>query len=48
MIVNNGNASSNDIIILAKKMQELVKKKFGIVPKPECILIGFKKYPLLI
>lgn len=47
MIVNQGNASSSDIILLARKMQELVLQNFGIVPQPECRLIGFKEYPLL-
>ena len=42
MIVNTGTATSTDIIILAKRMQALVKKEYGIVPKPECQLIGFK------
>jgi len=27
-------------------MQELVYEKFGIIPQPECQLIGFKEYPL--
>ena len=47
MIVNLGNAISSDIITLALEMQRLVKEKFGILPQPECQLIGFKKYPLL-
>jgi len=47
MIINTGHATSGDIIHLARDMQKLVQKKFGITPKPECQLIGFKKYPLL-
>lgn len=47
MLVNNGKASSSDIINLARKMQELVKENFGIIPQPECQLVGFKEYPLL-
>ena len=47
MIVNLGDATSNDIITLAYEMQKLVLDKFNIVPQPECQLIGFKKYPLL-
>ncbi len=47
MIVNLGNATSSDIIQLARTMQELVKNKFGITPQPECRLVGFKEYPLL-
>lgn len=46
MIVNLGNATSSDIITLAYQMQELVQKEFGILPQPECQLIGFKNYPL--
>lgn len=46
MIVNCGNASSNDIIQLARLMQERVYEEFGIIPQPECELIGFKQYPL--
>ena len=47
MIVNTGNATSNDIITLAQQMQKLVQEKFGILPQAECQLIGFKKYPLI-
>ena len=47
MIVNQGNATSDDIICLAKTMQEMVYREFGIIPQPECRLIGFKEYPLL-
>ncbi|MFC1842309.1 UDP-N-acetylmuramate dehydrogenase [Candidatus Dependentiae bacterium] len=47
MIVNTGNATSQDIINLAREMQQLVKKNFGIIPQPECQLIGFDTYPLL-
>ena len=47
MIVNRGTATSSDIIGLACKMQELVLDQFGILPQPECQLIGFKKNPLL-
>ena len=47
MLVNQGNATTADIINLAQNMQQLVHKNFGITPKPECQLIGFKKYPLL-
>ncbi len=47
MIVNQGNATSADIIALARAMQEMVHKHFSIIPQPECRLIGFKEYPLL-
>lgn len=47
MLVNKGNATSDDIITVARTMQSLVRKEFGITPQPECRLIGFKHYPLL-
>ncbi len=47
MLVNQGKATTTDIIEVAKEMQQLVHKNFGIIPEPECQLIGFKKYPLL-
>ncbi len=47
MIVNDGSATTADIIGVARKMQELVRKEFGIVPQPECRLVGFDEYPLL-
>lgn len=47
MIVNNGTATSLDIINLARTMQEMVKNQFDITPQPECRFVGFKEYPLL-
>jgi UDP-N-acetylmuramate dehydrogenase len=47
MIVNTGTATAQDIATLARTMQELVLERFGILPKPECQLIGFRPYPLL-
>lgn len=47
MIVNCGTATSTDIITLVRTMQELVQQNFGIIPQPECLLIGFTNYPLL-
>lgn len=47
MIVNRGKAKTADIVALARKMQELVFENFGILPQPECRLVGFKKHPLL-
>ncbi len=47
MIVNQGEATSEQIVALARKMQTLVQQEFGILPKPECQLIGFDDYPLL-
>lgn len=46
MLVNLGNATTQDLIDVARKMQELVFDHFGVLPKPECELIGFKEYPL--
>ncbi|HEV2601406.1 MAG TPA: UDP-N-acetylmuramate dehydrogenase [Candidatus Babeliales bacterium] len=46
MIVHNGTATSKDIIQLARAMQEKVYDAFGVMPQPECQLIGFKEYPL--
>jgi len=47
MLVNKGNATSADIVGLARQIQKQVKAQFGIVPQPECQLIGFGQYPLL-
>ena len=47
MLVNKENATSSDIVQLARILQEKVQKEFGIIPQPECIFLGFKKYPLL-
>lgn len=47
MLVNTGTATSNDIVILARTMQKLVQDQFGILPQPECQLVGFKENPLL-
>lgn len=46
MIVNVDNATSNDIIQLARHMQERVYEQFAIMPQPECRLVGFESYPL--
>lgn len=47
MLVNDGTATSSDLIAVAKTMQEMVLKEFGIIPQPECILVGFTENPLL-
>ncbi len=47
MIVNRGSATTNDIITLARTMQKLVYDEFGMIPQPECRLMGFNEYPLL-
>ncbi len=46
MLINLGAASSQDLIELARQMQQQVYQNFGIIPQPECLLIGFKAYPL--
>lgn len=45
MIETSEGATSDDVINLAVKMQQLVKEKFGLVPQPECQLIGFNTNP---
>ena len=47
MIVTNNNATSDDVIKLAQKIQELTIKNFGVLPQAECQFVGFKNYPLL-
>lgn len=47
MLVNRGNATTLDLVKLARIMQEMVLKEFGVTPRPECLLIGFEEYPLL-
>jgi UDP-N-acetylmuramate dehydrogenase len=47
MLVNQGHASSDDFIALARRLQEKVHDEFGVLPQPECRLIGFTQYPLL-
>ena len=47
MLVTQPGATSSDIIQLARAMQTRVQQQFGIIPQPECQLIGFATYPLL-
>lgn len=47
MLVNRGNATSTDLIQLARTMQKMVYEQFGIIPQPECRLLGFTPWPLL-
>lgn len=47
MLINRGNATASDIINLARALQQRVYQNFGILPQPECQLIGFKDFPLL-
>lgn len=46
MIVTLDKATSADIIAVARTMQEKVIEKFGLLPQPECELVGFEQYPL--
>jgi UDP-N-acetylmuramate dehydrogenase len=46
MIVTDQTATSEDIINLARTMQEMVQQEFGILPKTECLMVGFTEYPL--
>ena len=39
-IINYNNATAKDILELIKKVQELVKEKFGVELEPEIKLIG--------
>jgi len=47
MIVNRGQATSAQILQVARSMQQQVLDEFGILPQPECQLIGFDQYPLM-
>ena len=47
MLVNTGTATSADIVQLARTLQEMVRERFGITPRPECQLLGFRADALL-
>lgn len=47
MLITSPESTSADVIALARTMQQAVLDMFGIIPKPECQLIGFDEYPLL-
>ena len=47
MLVTQPQATSSDVINLARIMQQKVIDQFGLKPQPECQLIGFKYHPLL-
>lgn len=47
MIVTQPGATTGDVIAVARSMQEQVYAAFGIIPQPECQLLGFDRYPLL-
>jgi UDP-N-acetylmuramate dehydrogenase len=46
MIVTNEKATSQDVISLARCMQQRVHDRFGILPQPECRFVGFREDPL--
>lgn len=46
MLVTAPGATTNDVIQLAQTMQQRVAERFGIIPQPECQLIGFETNPL--
>jgi len=46
MLVNLGSASSQNLIDLARQMQQQVYANFEIMLQPECLLIGFKESQL--
>lgn len=46
MLVNRGAATSADLINLARTMQEMVVKNFGVTPQAECRFLGFTEHPL--
>lgn len=47
MLVNTGNATSQDIIDLACTLQQKVYAQFSVLPQSECLFVGFKEHPLL-
>ena len=47
MLVTLPGATSADMVGLARRMQELVYERFGIIPQPECQLVGFTQWPFL-
>ena len=47
MIVTKEHATSSDVIALARDMQQRVYQQFGIIPQPECVLVGFKEHPFI-
>jgi UDP-N-acetylmuramate dehydrogenase len=47
MIVTLPEARSQDVVDLVCREQKMVLDQFGVLPNPECQLVGFKKYPFL-
>jgi len=46
MLVTTTPGMSDDVVTLARRMQELVYKEFGLLLVPECQFVGFKEFPL--
>ena len=46
MIENRENATSNEIIELARTMQKMAYERFGVLPQVECQLLGFTNNPI--
>ena len=46
MLETKEGATSADVVSLAREMQKLVYKNFGLVPVPECRFLGFPSFPL--
>jgi UDP-N-acetylmuramate dehydrogenase len=46
MLTHKGGATTQDLIAVAREMQWRVHEQFGIMPQPECQLVGFAEYPL--
>ncbi|MBT6528908.1 UDP-N-acetylmuramate dehydrogenase [bacterium] len=47
MIVAEPGSTSQDIVQLARLMQQKVIDRFNLIPRTECLMVGFDKYPLL-
>lgn len=47
MIVTDDSAISQDVINVTRRMQQMVLDEYGVLPQPECQLIGFEEYPLI-
>lgn len=47
MLVTLPGAMAKDVVELVRTEQKMVLEKFGVLPVPECQLVGFKEYPFL-
>jgi len=47
MIITQPGAMSNDVVSLARIIQQLVYERYGLWPEPECRLLGFSCNPLI-